>query len=128
MNIAERLEGFLADGIAEETLSGEGGGVLDIALEDQLADGRKALGLHGAVVIVGLAGPEGIFVELDSLVGDIAKDHGARRPLPTGRASSQATAGRLYQRMSESSGAAKSGAARRRNAAKKGILAVMMVF
>ena len=99
VEIAERLVGVLTNRLAHELLHGEILGFFLLARPEQFADlGEVAAGAFVGVV-VGLAGPDGVFVELDALVAVPPKTMAPRRPLPTGRASVQILAGWSYQRV-----------------------------
>ena len=77
LEVDERLIGQLAERDAHELLPGQGLGLALLALEEEAADlGQE---LHGSLVgvVVRLAGPDGVLVDLESLLGRPAEDHRA---------------------------------------------------
>ena len=64
---------------------GEVLGFLLFSVEEELADFRQEFHRALVGVGVGLAGPDGVFVELDALVGDAAEDHGAEVAVADGQ-------------------------------------------
>ena len=73
-----------------------------LAVEQQLADRRKILPHLRLGIVVSLAGPDGIFVELEVLLGRIAKDHRAQPAVTERQGSVHFWAGWSYQSTSGS--------------------------
>ena len=84
LEVDERLVGELEERDAHELLPREGLGLALLALEEEAADFGQVL--HGSLVgiIVGLAGPEGVLVNLQSLLGRPAEDHRAQAAVADG--------------------------------------------
>ena len=77
-DVSERLVRLLAHRNAHELAHGEVFGFFLLAGEEQLADRPEVLVRAVMGVVVRLARPDGVFVELDMLVRDLAEDHGAK--------------------------------------------------
>ena len=73
------------DRVAHEFLHGEIFGFLLLAGPEEFADLRQRLGGALVGVVVGLAGPDGLLVELDAFVGGAAEDHGAHVAVADGQ-------------------------------------------
>jgi hypothetical protein len=76
-HIAEGLIGQLAHGIAEHLCAREVLCFLDFAVPEELADLRDDRAGAGAHVVVRLAAPERVFVELDAFARGATEDHRA---------------------------------------------------
>jgi len=93
VQVAEGLVVTHAIGDAGKGFSGEilrGG---ELAVEEEPANPREALECIGVLPIARAAVPEGIFVELDAFVGEIAEDHRAKFSAAEGQGAVPVAAG-----------------------------------
>src|SRR4051812_2858450 len=84
--VAEGLKHLLTNRIAEKPFLHELGGVGFFAVKDQLPDLWQRVKRARANVIVRLAGPERVLVELDPLVNDPTHHHRAQPAVADGQA------------------------------------------
>ena len=85
LEVDEGLVGELEERDAHELLLSQGLGLALLALEEEAADLGQVL--HGPLVgiVVGLAGPDGVLVDLQSLLGRPAEDHRAQAAVADGQ-------------------------------------------
>ena len=79
------LIGLLVERHAHELARRQVFGFLLFALEEELPDLGQELRCTGVGVIVRLAGPDGVLVELDALVSYSAEDHAAQEAVAHGQ-------------------------------------------
>ena len=85
VEVAEGLVELLAQRLAHHVLRGEALGLALLAFEEELAHLGQILGGALVLIVLGLASPEGVLVELDALDVDAAEDHGAHPPVAHGQ-------------------------------------------
>src|SRR2546423_13234941 len=83
--IAKGLKGLLPRRIADHLLAKKLGGIFLFPVENELADFRKLIAGAIAHIIMRLAGPQRVLVELDSLLGASTENHRAESPASDGQ-------------------------------------------
>ena len=95
LQVADRLVGELARRVPEHRLVGEALGLTPLVVEHELLDLAQRPGALGVRVVVRPAGPDGVLVELQGLVLDVAVHHRAEPAVADRQGAQPVAAGRL---------------------------------
>src|ERR1700722_7075245 len=85
MQVAERLISFLPQRVAQESFSREVFGLLRLSFKKEFLNFSQMLARSSPDVIVGLAFPQSVFIELDALIRHAAKNHCSQPAIADGQ-------------------------------------------